>query len=48
MAIVIIEVTLDNLPWAMERSGKSYDELLDLYNEAQANGYVCTLDVSTS
>lgn len=43
--VTIIEVTFDNLPWAMEFSGKSYDELLDLLNDARANGYVCTLTI---
>ena len=44
--VTIIRVTLDNLPWAMEFSGKSYDELLDLYNEADKAGYVCTVECS--
>lgn len=44
--IMIIEVTLENLPWAMEMSGKSYDELLDLILDARKNGYVATLECS--
>ena len=44
--IMIIEVTLENLPWAMEMSGKSYDELLDLILDARKNGYVATLESS--
>jgi hypothetical protein len=42
--VKIIEVTMDNIPWAVEVSGKSFDEILDALNDAQANGYVCTVE----
>lgn len=46
--IKIIHVTFDNVPWASEQTGLSYDELLDLLNEATAAGYVCTVQCPSS
>lgn len=41
--LVIIRVTWNNIPWAVERSGRSYDYILDALNDAEKNGYVCTV-----
>lgn len=41
--VKIIEVTWENIPWAVEVSGRSMDEILDALNEAQRGGYVCTI-----
>lgn len=46
--VTIIELRLDNFPWAMEISGKTYDELLDIWNDAEKNGYVPTVECPSS
>ena len=42
--IKIIHVTYENVPWAVEVSGLSMDEILDELNKAKAGGYVCTVE----
>ena len=43
--VYIIHVTFQNVPWAVEVSGLSYDEVLDRLIEADKAGYVCTIEV---
>jgi hypothetical protein len=42
--VKIIQVTWNNIPWAVEVSGLSMDEILDALNDAERCGYVCTVE----
>lgn len=41
----VILVTKKNVAWAVEVTGKSYDEVLDALNEADKKDVVCTIKV---
>ena len=46
--VTIIHVTYENLSWAHEISGKSWDELLDALLEAEKYDMPCTVECPSS